>query len=263
MPIMLAEVADYNDWGRVVGSDITKHHANWGGYTLNAHYAVENGTTSLIYYSAVRDGASTPDYYIDADGFNRFVDNVTVFRTAADFIYLNSKRGSLSLSALQRLTGVAVRDPRMLLASLATEWHESLSDPGYYFYLIGIAGYTLSSPVGTLARRLDIWQRISRYTRASLLNVVRNPRLREAINQIYKSTARIGTGSTADIVRMELRHGIRLSKTGHATKGRNNINRLRTILREETLTPEEQQVAISFSTLSKLCKVADSLRHTI
>jgi RHS repeat-associated protein len=170
-PIMLAEVADYNNWQRQVAQEIVNEHVQWGGYRIQAHYEVADGKGRLIYYSAVREGAQTPDYYIEPSGFDLFIDNVAFYRAGADAAYGLYGRGELPEFQLQRITALMVRDATLLMSSVGTEWATAVRDPNYYVYLLGAAGMSLRRPVVVVADRGTLVEGAGRSIRATDLQL--------------------------------------------------------------------------------------------
>ena len=79
--------------------------------------------------------------------------------------------------------------------------------------------------------------------RMNLLNAVQNPTLRRLIEYSYRAGARIGNGSTADVIRFERESGILLSKTGHMQKGREVLSSLEGLLRSNRLNSKDAQIA--------------------
>lgn len=77
----------------------------------------------------------------------------------------------------------------------------------------------------------------------TLLSKVNNPALRNWIHMLYRATARVGSGSTADAIRYERATGHLLSKAGHSIKGQEAINGLEKLIRSGKLNPQEVNVA--------------------
>lgn len=77
----------------------------------------------------------------------------------------------------------------------------------------------------------------------TLLSKVNDPALRNWIHMLYRTTARVGSGSTADAIRYERATGHLLSKAGHSIKGQDAINGLNKLIRGGKLTAEEVKVA--------------------
>lgn len=50
------------------------------------------------------------------------------------------------------------------------------------------------------------------------MSQAQNPTLRNVINSLYRATARVGSGSTADAIRCERATGKLLSPAGHSIK---------------------------------------------
>jgi hypothetical protein len=79
--------------------------------------------------------------------------------------------------------------------------------------------------------------------RGNLLQGAQNARLRNLIEQMYRRTATVGSGSTADAVRHELRTGELLSRSGHSIKGQEMIRALERTVAEEPLDAGDLQIA--------------------
>jgi len=82
-------------------------------------------------------------------------------------------------------------------------------------FLPGIAGLGHTSELYRAAKGTDL---VLSSTRNRLLNAAEDPRLRDAINQLYRRNAKIGSGSSMDAYRYEQETGILLSRTGHGQK---------------------------------------------
>ncbi len=79
--------------------------------------------------------------------------------------------------------------------------------------------------------------------RMNLLNAVKNSKLRNLINDLYRPAAKIGNGSTADAIRYERATGILLSPAGHSTKGLAYQAALQKLVRTGTLAPSDRAIA--------------------
>ena len=79
--------------------------------------------------------------------------------------------------------------------------------------------------------------------RINFLQAAENRRLRNAINQLYRRSAKIGDGGTADVIRYELRTGELLSKTGHTEKAITYRQNLQRILKQENLSDVDKDIA--------------------
>jgi len=77
----------------------------------------------------------------------------------------------------------------------------------------------------------------------TLLSKSQNPTLRNIINSLYRATAKIGSGSTADAIRFERATGNLLSPAGHSIKGRESIRALEGLIRSGKLNPAETNMA--------------------
>jgi len=79
--------------------------------------------------------------------------------------------------------------------------------------------------------------------RGNLLDGARHPKLRNIIEAMYRKTARIGSGSTADAIRYELRNGELISKTGHLIKGQEMRTSLLRLIDSGELGEADAQIA--------------------
>ena len=78
--------------------------------------------------------------------------------------------------------------------------------------------------------------------RMNALQTASNPRLVNMIDQLYRPTAKVGSGSTADAIRHEMRTGELLSKSGHFLKGMQSRTALLRIFRGQPLTAAEKEL---------------------
>ena len=80
-------------------------------------------------------------------------------------------------------------------------------------------------------------------TRSKLLCKVQNPKLRNAINEIYRDGATIGDGGLADAIRHELKTGELVGGKSHIQKGKERIKNLENILNKQDLSNTEKEIA--------------------
>ena len=80
-------------------------------------------------------------------------------------------------------------------------------------------------------------------TRSKLLSKVQNPKLRNAINEIYRDGATIGDGGLADAIRHELKTGELVGGKSHIQKGKERIKNLENILNKQDLSNTEKEIA--------------------
>ena len=80
-------------------------------------------------------------------------------------------------------------------------------------------------------------------TRSKLLSKVQNPKLRNAINEIYRDGANIGDGGLADAIRHELKTGEFVGGKSHIQKGKERIKNLENILYKQDLSNTEKEIA--------------------
>jgi len=76
------------------------------------------------------------------------------------------------------------------------------------------------------------------------LTKVNNPKLKNAINEIYRSNATIGDGGLADAIRYELQTGKLIGGKSHIQKGKERLKNLENIIKMQNLTSEEEKIAI-------------------
>ncbi len=79
--------------------------------------------------------------------------------------------------------------------------------------------------------------------RDNLLQTAENPRLRNLINQMYRRNAKVGSGSTADAIRHELRTGELLSRSGHFVKGQEMRTAVQRLLKSGDLGAGDARIA--------------------
>ena len=80
-------------------------------------------------------------------------------------------------------------------------------------------------------------------TRSKLLNKVQNPKLRNAINEIYRDGASIGDGGLADAIRHEIKTGEFVGGKSHIQKGKERIKNLENILYKQDLSNIDKEIA--------------------
>ena len=79
--------------------------------------------------------------------------------------------------------------------------------------------------------------------RKKLLSKVQNPKLRNAINEIYRDGATIGDGGLADAIRHELKTGELVGGKSHIQKGKERIKNLENILIKQDLSNTDKEIA--------------------
>ncbi|HPT66404.1 MAG TPA: hypothetical protein PLI94_00010 [Bacillota bacterium] len=79
-------------------------------------------------------------------------------------------------------------------------------------------------------------------TRDRLLESVTNPKLKNAINEMYRPGATIGDGGLADAIKHELTTGELVGGKSHIQKGLERIRNLENILRKETLSYTDREI---------------------
>ncbi|MCL2610519.1 MAG: hypothetical protein FWE02_02465 [Defluviitaleaceae bacterium] len=79
--------------------------------------------------------------------------------------------------------------------------------------------------------------------RDSLLDTVENPKLRNAINEIYRPGATVGDGGLADAVRHELETGELVGGKSHIRKAEERIVNLENVIKKQNLNETDLDVA--------------------
>lgn len=79
--------------------------------------------------------------------------------------------------------------------------------------------------------------------RDELLGSVNHPKLKKAIDELYRPGSIIGDGGTADIIRFENATGILVSRAGHIRKGIQRIKQMQRIIDGNELSREEKALA--------------------
>jgi hypothetical protein len=120
------------------------------------------------------------------------------------------------------------------------EWLEDRNKPKAYGDTLILFG-----PITRLNRALGPAPQVLELgtARMNLLNAVQNPTLRRLIEYSYRVNAKIGNGSTADVIRFERETGILMSKTGHIQKGREVLSSLEGLSRSGRLNSTDLQIA--------------------
>lgn len=87
------------------------------------------------------------------------------------------------------------------------------------------------------------WIGVSR--RQEMLKKAKNPKLHNAVNQIYRPGAVIGDGGTASVIKFEKRTGIGLGKNGgtHEKKGREMIKYIEDKIPTQSLSKSDRKLA--------------------
>jgi hypothetical protein len=106
-------------------------------------------------------------------------------------------------------------------------------------------------------RRWLVDRKVGRHGAVFLARGVRNPRLRDAIEQLYKYPAKKGDGGTADALLSEVKAGCRGRACEHFVKANERRTQLLKILSEERLSVTERQVTGELvGALNKAIRVA-------
>ena len=95
---------------------------------------------------------------------------------------------------------------------------------------------------GVLAGKYKKWIGVTK--RERLLKKAKNPKLRNAINQLYKPGSFIGDGGTASVLKFEKRTGVHVGHNGnsHYQKADEMVRHLSNKVLKENLTPSERKI---------------------
>ncbi|MCQ2510085.1 MAG: hypothetical protein MJ116_06440 [Lachnospiraceae bacterium] len=96
----------------------------------------------------------------------------------------------------------------------------------------------------TLPKVLKKWIGTSR--RESLLKKAKNPKVKNAVNQLYRPGSFIGDGGTASVIKFEKATGLGLGSKGntHVQKGREMLKYIETkVLTQKNLTASDRKLA--------------------
>jgi hypothetical protein len=80
-------------------------------------------------------------------------------------------------------------------------------------------------------------------TREILLDAASNQKLKNAIDRMYRPGATIGDGGLADAIRYQLSTGKLIGGKDHLGKGAERIKNLENIIKNETLSNRDQELA--------------------
>jgi hypothetical protein len=113
------------------------------------------------------------------------------------------------------------------------------------------------SDIKYAGRRWLVDRKVGRQGAVFLARGVRNPRLRDAIEQLYKYPAKKGDGGTGDALLSEVKAGCRGRACEHFVKANERRTQLLKILSEERLTVTERRIAGELvGALNKAIRVA-------
>lgn len=76
-----------------------------------------------------------------------------------------------------------------------------------------------------------------------LYNLSSNKSIKNAIKELYRPGAKVGSGSTAAAIKKELKSGVRVGGRSHIQKGRERITQLEKILKNNNLTKSDRIIA--------------------
>lgn len=93
-----------------------------------------------------------------------------------------------------------------------------------------------------LPEQLKKW--IGSNRRESLLRKAGNPKVKNAVSQLYRAGSFIGDGGTASVIKFEKATGIGLGRNGntHMQKGREMLRYINKILSQETLSASDRKL---------------------
>jgi hypothetical protein len=109
---------------------------------------------------------------------------------------------------------------------IAAEQNNQIADAGgiaaFSLMAVGTAAVTLASAPavigGVSINAANTTTKLLGTARDNLLNVVKNPKLRNIVNDLYRPGAKVGSGSSMDAFRLELLTGGTVGGKTHATK---------------------------------------------
>lgn len=78
--------------------------------------------------------------------------------------------------------------------------------------------------------------------RERLLPMVTNPKLKNAVDQMYRPNATIGDGGLADAIRHEKETGELVGGRSHVQKGKERLKNLENILSKENLNAQDENI---------------------
>ncbi len=78
--------------------------------------------------------------------------------------------------------------------------------------------------------------------RDNLLKRANDPRLKSAIRELYRDTAKVGNGSAMDVMRYEKETGVLLSKSGHTKKLVERRTNLLRIFKDKSVSDSDRQI---------------------
>lgn len=145
----------------------------------------------------------------------------------AERIHQRGLENRLVMSAMNALLGVGIATTAMAEAKTAASVPTVTEVP---------LTRTPSAAAARAPKLLDT-------ARGNLLAGARSPELRNLIEQMYRRNAQVGSGSTADAIRYELRTGELLSPKGHTLKGMEMRTALTRLLKSGSLSKGDAQIA--------------------
>ena len=80
-------------------------------------------------------------------------------------------------------------------------------------------------------------------TREALLQSATNPKLRNAINELYRAGAKFGDGGAAMAARYQLQTGRLIGGVDHVNKAIQRIRNLENVIRNQNLNPSDLEIA--------------------
>jgi len=133
-------------------------------------------------------------------------------------------------------------EQKVRLATKVQEWAH-----GMEFLGSGYSAGGLVPPVKTIATKmLTVTERVtqgsSKPVRDVIMESVSNPKLKNAVDQIYRPGAKVGDGGLADAIRHELTAGELVGGKSHIQKGFERVKNLENILAKENLSQTEREI---------------------
>jgi len=142
--------------------------------------------------------------------------------------------------------GIAPRVPHIILNQATPrvdDSHEMWDAAGGVIFQVATTVFGPAKLLGLGAKAAGAAPKLLNTARGNLLQGARNPRLRNLIEQMYRKTAAVGSGSTADAIRYELRTGELLSRSGHTIKGQEMRQALLNVIKGGGLDAGDAQIA--------------------
>jgi RHS repeat-associated protein len=194
--------------------------------TVDPLMAVDDGTLDPQRWHRYGYAANNPFRYIDPDGRGILTKLAKLILKGGDVAATTAG----IVEDVQTLTdeNASVRSRLLAAASLGSEFLPvSVRDVR--------EGGEFALSVVQSARQLET-------ARTHLLRQATDPRLRHAIDQLYRKGAELGSGSTMDAVRLERASGTLLTRKGHIPKLVERRTNLLRLLRDRNLADTDKQI---------------------